>query len=746
MSYKRFAALFFCLLSMAIVSVVVYAQTNPEVKPDAAGMLPELNKWRTAIGLRPLLADDALSMAAQFHADDMVARNYFAHIAPSPVSCNGVMVTEPPQRVACFGRAGRGEDLAAGNPTPEEAIRGLIAHYPHCVDILKPTYTSMGGGTSTNVSNSTTYATAFDGHVDPETPVNIESFCGCTSDDSSVANLESCVKQHNDQFNGGSTPATLPALPLQVKMRLPFDANATYNNRTSGGQTVGRFAAGTVTVNVIPVSGNPSGITLDLGDGQFNKYPGATGTDTLTYTLTSVDELSVFNNAFNLAQGDSFTLEVLWTPADAGTTAPVADPVVEATPETAAATTCSQGGTNEAMNISVTNNTDVPLTFAWLDFECNEQVYSTIEPGATFEQGTFDGHEWVLRNPDGAVVHQFVAKLDNANIAVDSAAAAVMPEATEAPAEVVVTGCSFTVTTVEEMVNAINQSNDEQQCPGPDSIFVFSDIQVTASYQDSGNAFPVITSNIVISSMNRIISRDANAPAFRFFYVDGTNGNTGSLTLNDLQLQGGDAGEALDGGAVFVDARNGGLATFNARNVAFIGNKGNGNGGALVTLSMGGGQVDVVIADSVFDGNSGAYGGAFYSGGFDGGNANAQITNTNFTNNTATAEGGAIYNNGLGNGGHAQMVLENVTITGTTSPINDVVHNNGRAGGNATLMLSGTLLDGIGISFPNAQVIFNRGTEGSAITSWKDQQAGGSDNVCLSILEDGTGLGTVACP
>ncbi len=840
--YKCLVAILICILSTAIV----YAQPVIETKPNAAGMLDELNKWRTAIGLRPLGEDVPLSMAAQFHVDDMLKRNYFAHIAPSPVACGDVMVKEPPQRVACFGRAGRGEDLAGDN-SPEDAVRALIADQPHCVDVLKPIYTSMGGG-----NTDRTYAIEFDGQVDPQTMIDIKPFCVCASGNASEGHLQDCAKQFNDRYNGGAVPATLPVLPLQVKMRLPADQNRTYDKNSSGGQTIGAFAPGTLTVKIIPVAGNPSGIPIELGDDKFKMIPDAKGIDQVVYNVTTVSQFSVNFTSWSLAPDDKFTVEITWLPADAASNAPVeattvpAEAPVDATAVPAAEATCSASEAPDAMDMIITNKTDQPLSLVWIDPQCNETAYGTVEPGTSLQQGTFVGHAWVLRYPDGTVAEQFVASTDRPEIIIEGAAAveptaipteasvdatavpaaATICSAAEAPdamniiitnntdqplsliwideqcneidygtveagtsrqqgtfvghewvlrypdgtiaeqftastdrPEIVVGAaqnaeatenttdaastsvCSVSVSSVDELVNAINQSNDETACPGPDTLFVISDIQVSASYEGGENAFPTITSTITISSMNREIARDPNASEFRFFYVDATKGNLGNLTLEDIKLSG---GSALDAGAVFVDARDGGQSSFRARNVSFVDNKSNGNGGALLTLSLNGGQVDAVIEDSLFDNNSGVYGGAFYSGGFDGGNATATITNTNFTNNKASAEGGAIYNNGLGNGGHAQMTLQDLPFTNTASPLNDVIQNNGRAGGDAVVTITKNQFGGSGISLGENGLIFNQGTEGSATVTWESQQAGGSENVCVGNGNDT--LEVVACP
>lgn len=51
-------------------------------KPTVASLLQAVNEERTKVGVAPLVLDDRLNKSAQVKADDMVARNYFAHESP----------------------------------------------------------------------------------------------------------------------------------------------------------------------------------------------------------------------------------------------------------------------------------------------------------------------------------------------------------------------------------------------------------------------------------------------------------------------------------------------------------------------------------------------------------------------------------------------------------------------------------------------------------------------------------------
>src|SRR5690606_23023436 len=108
--------------------------------------------------------------------------------------------------------------------------------------------------------------------------------------------------------------------------------------------------------------------------------------------------------------------------------------------------------------------------------------------------------------------------------------------------------CSPTVSDAQQLTDAILRANDEAQCEGPNTITLSSSIQLSATYDGGDTAFPPITSVLTIQGQagaeSITISRDANAPEFRFFFVEGRNGNNGQLTLAGLTLS---SGSALDG-------------------------------------------------------------------------------------------------------------------------------------------------------------------------------------------------------
>ncbi|MFJ5274182.1 CAP domain-containing protein [Streptomyces sp. NPDC088358] len=98
------------------------------------------NAERAGEGLPPLLADTPLTTAAQAHSDDMVARAFYSHTSPDG--------RRPWDRAAAAGSARRtiGENIACGQRSPDEVVRGWMNSPGHRANILKPDFTHIGIG------------------------------------------------------------------------------------------------------------------------------------------------------------------------------------------------------------------------------------------------------------------------------------------------------------------------------------------------------------------------------------------------------------------------------------------------------------------------------------------------------------------------------------------------------------------------------------------------------------------------
>ncbi|WP_371526027.1 CAP domain-containing protein [Streptomyces sp. NBC_01283] len=122
-----------------------------------AAVLRLTNAERTAAGLRPLSPDPLLTVAAQGHSADMVARAFYAHTSPEG--------GEPWDRASTAGSTHRaiGENIACGQRTPAEVVDGWMNSPGHRANILKPSFTHLGVGFAGGGSAGTYWTQLFGG-------------------------------------------------------------------------------------------------------------------------------------------------------------------------------------------------------------------------------------------------------------------------------------------------------------------------------------------------------------------------------------------------------------------------------------------------------------------------------------------------------------------------------------------------------------------------------------------------------
>lgn len=106
-------------------------------------------------GTAPALRwNDKLGAAAHVHSRDMAARNYFDHI--------GRDGSEPAARATRTGYVWQriGENIAAGQGSPEQAMSAWLSSPVHCANIMEPAFTEMGSAYVVNPnSNAVIYWT-----------------------------------------------------------------------------------------------------------------------------------------------------------------------------------------------------------------------------------------------------------------------------------------------------------------------------------------------------------------------------------------------------------------------------------------------------------------------------------------------------------------------------------------------------------------------------------------------------------
>ncbi len=96
----------------------------------------------------PLVWNEALADAALAHSRDMAAKDYFSHVDPSGSS---VM-----QRATRSGYRWRhvGENIAAGQGSPEQVVAGWLASPGHCANVMAPDFAEMDAAFAANPGSS----------------------------------------------------------------------------------------------------------------------------------------------------------------------------------------------------------------------------------------------------------------------------------------------------------------------------------------------------------------------------------------------------------------------------------------------------------------------------------------------------------------------------------------------------------------------------------------------------------------
>lgn len=105
-----------------------------------SGLLLETNKERTQHGLGELAINAQLSQAAQAKAEDMVKRNYWAHVTPDG---------NPPWafiKATGYDYSSAGENLAYGFEGSDSTVAGWMGSTPHRLNMLNSGYQNVGFG------------------------------------------------------------------------------------------------------------------------------------------------------------------------------------------------------------------------------------------------------------------------------------------------------------------------------------------------------------------------------------------------------------------------------------------------------------------------------------------------------------------------------------------------------------------------------------------------------------------------
>lgn len=116
-------------------------------------VLTLVNQERAKQGLSALSWSDELANVARAHSKDMATRNFFSHTNPDGKS--------PFDRIKAAGISYRtaGENIAAGQRTPQEVVNAWMNSEGHRANILNKNYTKLGVGYVSGGGSYSTYWT-----------------------------------------------------------------------------------------------------------------------------------------------------------------------------------------------------------------------------------------------------------------------------------------------------------------------------------------------------------------------------------------------------------------------------------------------------------------------------------------------------------------------------------------------------------------------------------------------------------
>jgi uncharacterized protein YkwD len=101
-----------------------------------------LNEHRMANGRAPLMYDPRLEAAIQGHCMHMATHPFFSHTAPEAT------VAQFTSRATACGASASGENIAAGQPTPQSVMTSWINSPGHNMNMLSTSYRRVGIGRS----------------------------------------------------------------------------------------------------------------------------------------------------------------------------------------------------------------------------------------------------------------------------------------------------------------------------------------------------------------------------------------------------------------------------------------------------------------------------------------------------------------------------------------------------------------------------------------------------------------------
>jgi uncharacterized protein YkwD len=127
--------------------------------PVASVIVKLSNRERRTARASALSANPQLMRAAQLHANQMARLGRVGHVL------KGAPYPDLPDRIVASGYNWKavGENIAAGNLTPQEAVQGWMKSPPHRRNLLSGDYSEIGIGYAVDSAGSKYYVQVF-GH------------------------------------------------------------------------------------------------------------------------------------------------------------------------------------------------------------------------------------------------------------------------------------------------------------------------------------------------------------------------------------------------------------------------------------------------------------------------------------------------------------------------------------------------------------------------------------------------------
>lgn len=115
-------------------------RVDPKVKSFEQRVLELTNRARTAQGLRPLRFNWEVTRLARHKSEDMRNREYIAHQSPTYGSPFDML------RLYRIPFSGAGENIATGQPSPEEVVKSWLDSPGYRRNMMNPAFTEIGCG------------------------------------------------------------------------------------------------------------------------------------------------------------------------------------------------------------------------------------------------------------------------------------------------------------------------------------------------------------------------------------------------------------------------------------------------------------------------------------------------------------------------------------------------------------------------------------------------------------------------